>query len=228
MNCILGAKEQNAWIDAAEATRLLAGTQRAALWAELSGAEQEQAILDVTPDVQTLTWRGKAIFEDQPWALPTDQLGGIFSVTAERGSTENVLPLAAAASLLTTDMAGGAAHLIGPTDDEEYRGAAAILAFDRSASRLRLGKGFRTPLAGKSLLLLAPLPIAVRRALAFQAVDRGAVRRHRDLADAVHRGVESFGEGIAARDRAGRMLWSVDAYWLVAPYLERGLRIERG
>jgi hypothetical protein len=228
MNATLGDLGQNAWLTPEEAGALLDGTERGEAWAALSEEEQEAALAATAADVRTVTWRGELLFDDQPWPLPTDELCSTYGVVAADASEADlVVAESLRHSSTAIELAGGAVHVLGPVADGDYRKAAPILRFDRQTGALTLGEGLSESPAGKRLLVVAPLPTALRRGLAIQAVERARSRQHHELADALHRGVAGFGPNLEARDRGGRMVCHVDAYWLMAPYLARGLRAER-
>jgi hypothetical protein len=233
VNATLGHQAQNAFIRVADGddhvSSLLTG-ERKTEWDAATLADRQAAVEAVAGEVDALAWRGARLFDYQPFALPTEATSTTYRGTAGSGSDATTVVLTTLAGEPSHRLIGGAVHL-SVDSDVDYGGAATVTAYDHATGELTVDDEFAESPAGKSVTVVTALPLAIRRALALQAGDYLTRRDAHELARKVHQGrTSSTGSPGAAEtlhNVGGKIVWHPEAYWLVQPYLRRGVRGER-
>ncbi|MDP8225619.1 MAG: hypothetical protein P9L99_19830 [Candidatus Lernaella stagnicola] len=232
LNAVLGHRQQSAFLEVTDAldqvANLLVGARKTE-WEAGSLAERVAAIQTVAAEMNSLAWRGEPLFEYQPFSLPTDEVCRTWSFSVnEDGETTSFTN----DSLNEAEyrLVEGAVHLA-RDDYEDYGDAARITAYEQASSTFSLGEGFTDSLASRSVIVVSAVPLAIRRAVAIQAVEMLMCRDAHELAKQVLQGrTTTSGEPGSAqtlRNVGGQAVWHPEALWLVRPYLKKQIRAER-
>ena len=232
MNTVILSKLQDGFITLDETPSLLSAVYAEDWEAEsITDTQREGAIQALSTAICSVPWGGDRLLgRNQPWPLPTTETNKFQYHTAASDSTTTLIHIP---SLLVRDMldiVGGSVINLSESSPD-YLQAATILDYDLDELTLTIDSGegsgtnyglIESP-ASCPLMIVWPLHIQIRRALALQAYLILQKQDDPNLYNLAHKGKTSSkgepGTTGSIIDVGGRVAWDYSAYQLIRPFL---------